>query len=315
MVQEFVWYKKYQPKTFEEYVFKDEDLKNRFLEYKNKKDMPNVLLAGSPGSGKSSLARVLLNELGIREIDTLILNGTTIKQETLREEGEVVKFCSSMPNSSPFRIVIFEEFDRGSKGQNALIQDSMRYIIDRFSDDVRFIFTCNYLTKVSEPVQSRCEVFEFKDQDFEEVGNLCADILVKEGVEVDDIDVLFQHLSQYYPDVRKTLVSIQKSVVDGKLYPPQKSTGGVTEAIEEWRGVWYSNGIDNLTALLQLTEHINQENKDEFYRVVYENVDKLPEDRREKAVVACADHLYRSAFVADQQMLMDSLLYTIKYDL
>lgn len=314
-MDQYVWYKKYAPKTFEEYKFKDESLKTRFLSFKKDGNIPNLLLSGTPGSGKSSLAYVLINELGIQEADTLVLNGTTIKQETLRDEGEVAKFCSTMPKGSPFKVVLFEEFDRGERGRNALIQDSMRYIIDRFGDDVKFIFTCNYLTKVSEPIQSRCETFTFSTHAFEEVAEMCASILEQEGVDLNDenVDHLFEHVEKHYPDIRKTLVSLQKSASSGTLLPPEDSGDSVTDAIEDWK-VSLQKGF-NIQELRSLTEHITTENKDEFYRAVYENVGSFPDPIKEKAIVLCAEYLYRSAFVSDQQLLMDSYLLTINQEL
>jgi len=312
-----VWYKKHAPVSFDDYVFKDETLRRRFNSYKEQGSIPNVLLAGEPGTGKSSLAYTLFNELGIEESDILVLNGTTIKQDHLKEDGDVAKFCSTMPASSPFKVVLFEEFDRGERGRNALIQDSMRHTIDRYGDAVAFVFTCNYISKVSEPIKSRCEVFEFafdgsEEEHYEHIATLVYNVLQKENIECDP-DTLFDHVFQNYPDIRKTLVSVQMATKDGALQPPDAETKGVTEASEEWKNIWSNDGFD-LWKLEPLVEHITNENKDEFYRAIYENINQFPDDHKETIVVMIADHLYRSSFVADQELMMKSLLYSIKQE-
>jgi DNA polymerase III delta prime subunit len=213
MNDNFLWVEKYRPKTIESCVLSP-DIKKIFTDIISSKVMPNLLLSGGPGVGKTTVAKALCEEL---DYDYLFINGTEDNgidgiRTTLRQ------YASSVSLDGRFKVIIIDEADYLSWAA----QPALRGFIEEFSDNCRFIFTCNFKNKIIDPLHSRCTVVEFKISNKEKPKiakrfyNRVCEILIKEGVEYDSAavrDVLMKH----FPDWRRTLNELQSYSNDGKI--------------------------------------------------------------------------------------------------
>lgn len=211
-IENFLWVEKYRPKTLDEIVMPDE-LKNKFNEMLNiKRDIPHLLFVGKCGSGKSSIARIIIDTLIKDKSDVMILNGSSKSGiDTIREEIE--PFLKYRPQAGDkFKIVFIDEFDRLS----TKAQDSLRNIIETYSSNARFICTGNYKNRIVDALISRFQVYDFDTPPKEFIKKYCENILRSEEITYDsaDVDAL---INKVYPDIRKIVGSLQQFQVDNVL--------------------------------------------------------------------------------------------------
>jgi DNA polymerase III delta prime subunit len=205
-----LWVEKYRPTTLEDVVLPDDqrEFLNRCME---KGEIPHLLLIGPPGSGKTTVARIIMSILIKNEMDELILNGSDATGVDVMR-NDIQGFLKSPPYESKMKIVYVDEFDYTTNNYQA----SMRAILELYSSNGRFLCTGNYLSKIIDPIQSRFQIFEMKSISEEFATKYCEKILKAENVEY-DIDTVQMIVKNYIPDVRKAVNTLQKSVVDGKL--------------------------------------------------------------------------------------------------
>lgn len=210
-VYSILWAEKYRPKTINELILKESE-KEIFQNYINEKTIPNLILYGDTGTGKTSCARILIDSILEDESDCIIFNGSTSTGiENIREN--VSEFISSMSMSgSKIKIVFFDEADRLSNSA----QDGLRNIIETYSDIARFIFTANYPEKISKAIHSRCKTFEFHALPKTLIENKIDEILQIESIEPNKA-YTDKIVSMYYPDMRKILGTLQSVVCNGKF--------------------------------------------------------------------------------------------------
>jgi replication factor C small subunit len=217
-----LWVEKYRPKTVSEYVWRDDHQKKQIEAWIKEKSIPHLLLSGSPGIGKTTMAKMLMNEIGIEDADVLEVNAS-------RETGidfirdKIIPFISAIA-WGPFKVVLLDEADRLSPQA----QDSLKGIIEEYSNYSRFILTCNSPNKVVPALHSRCQQFHFTKLDQTEFTARAATILVEENVEF-DLDVLDNYVSVAYPDLRKCINLLQQNSADNILKAPTKEDSGNLE--------------------------------------------------------------------------------------
>lgn len=300
-MREALWTEKYRPKTLDEYEFQSDDIRNFVTDIVTKKDMPHLLLSGVQGTGKSTLAGILINEFAVDKFDLLSIKPSK-KSDLNQIRDNTVDFCQTLPMGD-FKVVLIEEADRLSP--NA--QGTLRTIIEDYSDTARFILTCNYPNKIIPPIHSRTQNIHVDAFSEDALMDRAAMILENEGVEVNDIDVFEQHIKLFAPDLRKIINNLQQCSKSGVLAPVTALEG--SEGLTEWEHHWSTN--PSLERLIGLCNHIDTHNYEDFYRAIYTYAENLDSEQKEKAIVLSAEHLYRASLVADQEHNLAACLYRI----
>jgi len=260
------------------------------------KSIPHLLLSGVQGSGKTTLAQILINEMDVDETDVITINASDENSvDTIRDK--IKSFITTFAMGE-FKIVHLEEADYITPNG----QGVMRRMMEEYSDTARFILTCNYENKIIPAVKSRCQQFRFKAGDKVDIAEYAADILISEKVKF-DLDTLDKYIAIGYPDVRKIVNLLQQYTTDGVLGLPlsDKEAGDYKFKLLDFieRDKW-------LDARLLCCENVVAEEWEEVYRFLYENLNKAPKfqdkDKWEAGIVVIADHLYKHGIVADPEI-------------
>lgn len=287
-----LWVEKYRPSTIDDVIMKDERQKRYFKSIVESGDLPNLLLQGVRGTGKSSISKALINDLKVDPSDVLTIKCSSQKIDALRDKVE--GFAMTFPVGK-FKVVRLEEFDYMSLDGQALL----RSLIEDVSGNCRFIATCNYINKVMPELRSRFQEIVFKNPDKDELTLRMADILEKEGVSYDP-ENLISYVSVGYPDIRKTIQLLHGNL-DKKVLLP---AAGATAQEAEWKfGLLDLVSKGDFHAARKLVcESSSREEHADVFRFMYENLDKMKLKDKDQAVVTIAEYLYRHSIVADTEI-------------
>ena len=297
-----LWCEKYRPQTFDEYVFHDENHRASFEKMIEHKTIPQLLLSGVQGSGKTTIAQIIIRELikanVIEDIDVLTLNASDENSVDVMRD-KIKNFISTFP-SGQFKIVHLEEADYISLSGQAILRKFMEE--SPYVDVARFILTCNYENKIIPPIKSRSQHFRFKAADRVDVTEFIAKILFQEKVRF-DIDLLDKYVTVGYPDIRKIINLIQQNSIVEQLRPlkSENEAGDYKFALLELieRDKW-------LKARKLACENVSSEEWEDVYRFLYENLHKAAkfeaQEKWEAGIVTIADHLYKHGIVADPEI-------------
>jgi DNA polymerase III delta prime subunit len=295
---DFIWVEKYRPKTIDECIL-PESIKKTFIDFLNKGEIPNMLLAGPPGIGKTTVAKALCNELGV---DFYVINGSDEGRflDTVRNNAKNFASTVSLSSTAKHKVIIIDEADNTTSDVQLLLRAS----IEEFSKNCRFIFTCNYKNKIIEPLHSRCAVVEFgikgKDKAKLAAGfyNRLQEILQTEGVEFDQ-KVLIELINKHFPDWRRVLNECQRYASNGKIDSAilaSFSDVSVNELIKNLKEKnfpevrkWVVNNLDN-------------DSSDLLRRIYDSSYEFLVPSSIPAAVLIIAKYQYQIAFVADQEI-------------
>lgn len=292
---------KYRPKTINDYVFQREDVKRKVEKWISDGEIPNLLLSSSsPGTGKSSLARVLANEFEIQSSDYKYVNASI---EGIGYVRDVLEQWMKKKSFSKFKIVELGEVDNISfAAQKALLG-----VTEDYSGTVRFIATANYPNKLIPAFISRFQHIELDEIEEEAIINRMVDIVETEGLTINDLEDLTSHIDAYKPDMRKIINSIDEHTdVEGVLHPLIGGAKG-SPALDQWEAQWASGKI-SLDILLQLTEGIDNNNFEQYYQSVYMN-SSVVGDKQGEMVVLCSQYLERAIKSANHRLHLDAFLY------
>lgn len=298
-----IWYIKYRPKTIDNYVFHNPQHKAKVLEMIKNKTIPDLLFAGVQGSGKTTLARILINELEIDEMDFLTINASDERGiDTFRED--IKSFATTMPMGA-FKVIHLEEADR----LTPQAQDALKAYMEDMSEYVRFILTCNRVHMISGPLRSRCQEFILKPSDKDEVLEYLVTVLASEKVKF-QLDTLEQYTELSYPDVRKIVNNLQQNTIGGVLSSPTVGTKATSEYKPKMlelidKGDW--TGARELACA-----SIPSEDWEDFYRFLYDQLSSTKKFSSggpwEEGIILIAEHLYRHTLCADPEINAAALL-------
>ena len=307
MRDEFLWVEKYRPKTIEECIL-PEQTKKTFLDFLDKGEIPNMLLSGPAGCGKTTVAKALCNQLGV---DVYVINGSDEGRflDTVRNNAKNFASTVSLSSESKHKVIIIDEADNTTPDVQLLLRAS----IEEFSNNCRFIFTCNYKNKIIEPLHSRCAVVEFgiKGKAKQEIAaaffNRLNGILDKERIDADK-KVLAQLINNHFPDWRRVLNECQRYSVGGKIDSGILATFSdvaVNDLLQNLKAKnftevrkWVVDNLDNDTGVL--------------LRRIYDTLyTALVPGSIPAAVLIIAKYQYQIAFVADQEINMLACLTEI----
>jgi len=297
---EFLWVEKYRPKTIEECIL-PENIKKTFQDFLDKGEVPNLLLAGPAGCGKTTVAKALCNQLGV---DVYVINGSDEGRflDTVRNTAKNFASTVSLSSSAKHKVIIIDEADNTTND----VQLLLRAFTEEFSGNCRFIFTCNFKNKIIGPLHSRCACVDFSTNSKSKPKlaatffNRLRFILEAENVEADP-KVLVELINKHFPDWRRVLNECQKYAASGKIDAGILATFSdvkVNDLVKKLKEKdfpevrkWVVNNLDNDTSVL-------------LRRIYDACYDSMVPNSIPAAVLCLAKYQYQMAFVADQEINM-----------
>lgn len=297
-----LWVEKWRPKTMAEYVFKDDAQRRQVATWIKEGSIPHLLFSGSAGIGKTTLAKVLLNELGIESFDVLEINASRENNvDTIREK--IVNFVQMIP-FGPFKVVLLDEADYLTLNAQAVL----RGVMETYSSTSRFILTCNYPNKIIPALHSRCQGFHVEKTDQTEFTARVATILVTEGVEF-DLDTLDTYVKLTYPDLRKCINMVQQNVSeDSKLSSPTAGDDAASDYKIEMVELFKKGKIREARTLL--CGRIRPEEIEDVYTWMYQNLDLFgeTEEQKDAALLIIKQGLCDHTLIADPEINLAACL-------
>jgi len=302
-----LWVESHRPKTIQDCIL-PERLKKPFQEYVNQKTIPNLLLAGGPGVGKTTVAKAMCNEVGC---DFLVINGSDESGiDTFRVK--IKNYASSMSLSGGRKVIIIDEADYLNPNST---QPALRNAIEEFAGNCSFIFTCNYKNRIIEPLHSRCAVVDFtlkaseKAQMAKDFFGRIKQILQSESVAFDD-KVVAELVKKHFPDFRRVINELQRYSQFGKI-----DTGILAQIGDV--------SIDELIRYIKEKDFgsirkwvaSNEVDSNSLFRKLYDSLyEVLKPQSIPQAVIVLADYQYKAAFVADQEINIVACLTELMVD-
>jgi replication factor C small subunit len=275
-----LWVEKYRPKEIEDYVFRDKHQEKQIKTWIKDQSIPHLLLSGSAGIGKTTLAKILVRALKIEDHDLLELNASrTNSVDDVRDK--ITNFVQMIAFGSPFKVVLLDEADYLSPNAQA----ALRGVMEEYSGTSRFILTCNYPNRIIPAIHSRCQGFHVDKTDKDEFMARVAKILELEGLEMTEDLVLNldSYVSATHPDLRKCINLVQQNVNEGKLAAPNKADGGEADWKFEMVTLFKAGKISDARKLL--CGKLRAEEMEEVYRWLYDNITIFGEEAKQDAAI------------------------------
>jgi DNA polymerase III delta prime subunit len=304
-VKEFLWVEKYRPKTVQDCVIPS-NLKKAFQQFLDNKEVPNLLLCGTAGTGKTSVARAMLEEIGC---DYIIINGSMNGNiDTLRTD--IKNFASTVSFTNSRKYVILDEADYLNANST---QPALRNFMEEFSKNCGFILTCNFKNRIIEPLHSRCSVVEFKITK-EEKPKIAAcffkrvcNVLKSENVEYEE-KVVAEVVTKHFPDFRRVLNELQRYSAVGKI-----DSGILANQFDSnIKTLFSSMKSKNFKEVRTWVSENSDIDASTFFRAIYDNASEAVRPQSlPQLIVTLADYQYKNAFVADQEINIMACLIEI----
>jgi replication factor C small subunit len=279
---------KYRPDTLEGYIGND-GFKSSLQQWIDSNDIPHLLLCGGAGTGKTTAAKLIVNNINC---DSLYINCSDENGiDTIRDK---VKSFASAASFKPQKVVVMDEADFLTINAQA----ALRNVIETFSLNTRFIFTCNYIERIIDPIQSRTVIFELTPPSMKDVAVKCINILNEESIVFTNPDVV-NIVKQTYPDIRKTLNLLQSSIKNGELQQSREITN-LNQTSDKVIALLGTKNVKNFNSIRQIVADSNIRDYNELYRTLFERADEFTDSAI--ATLIIADYQYKSLMAPDKEI-------------
>ena len=300
-----LWTEKYRPSSIGTYVFRDEGQRQQVSGWVQEGALPHLLFSGAPGTGKTTLAKVLLTELEVDDMDILEINASNENNvDTIR--NKITNFSSTMPFGD-IKYVLLDEADYITPNGQAALRGGM----EMYHTSCRFILTCNYPQRIIPALHSRCQGFHIEKLDITEFTARLAQICIDEGVEV-DLDTLDTYVQASYPDLRKSINLVQQNVVDNVLQRPQDGDQAQSDwmlsAIEMFKAGKYKD------ARTLICSQARPEEYDDIFKFMYRNLELWgnTEMQQDQAIIIIRNGMAKSSLCADPEINLSATLIELQ---
>jgi replication factor C small subunit len=295
-----LWVEKYRPKNLDSYVG-NENLKKKVSRYIKEGDVPHLLLFGNAGTGKTTLAKLIVKNI---ECDHMYINASDENSVDVMR-NKIKDFASSV-GFKPLKVIILDECDFLTPNAQA----ALRNLMETFSRHCRFILTCNYVEKVIDPIQSRCQVFGVTPPSKADVARQVSSILTMENIKynVDKIKIL---IDSGYPDIRRVINSAQRQVIDGSLDIDEKS---IIENDYKLKLLEYLQKNDMKTAfnsIRKLLADAKVRDYTDLYKLLYDELDSYADGHKAGVILIIAEHQYMDTSVVEKEINVMSMIVKI----
>ncbi len=295
-----LWVEKYRPKTINGYVFRDEKQKRQIETWVKEQSIPHLLFSGSAGIGKTTMAKILVNELGIEDCDVLEINASrTNSVDAVRDK--ITNFVQMIP-FGPFKVVLLDEADYLSPNAQA----ALRGVMEEYHATARFILTCNYPNRIIPAIHSRCQGFHVERTDLTEFTARVATILVEEAIDF-DLDTLDTYVKVAYPDLRKCINLVQQNCQAGKLISPTSGDEGTPDWKFDMVELFKKGKIQEARKLL--CGKLRAEEIEEVFIWLYNNLEIFgDEHKQDSAILIIKQGLVDHRLVVDPEINLSATL-------
>ena len=300
-----LWVEKYRPNTLQGYVFKDDHQKAQIEEWVKQRSIPHLLFSGGAGIGKTTLAKILFNELDLNPFDVLEINASrTNSVDDVR--GKIINFIQMIPFGD-FKVVLLDEADYLSPNAQA----ALRGVMEEYHTTSRFILTCNYPNRIIPALHSRCQGFHIEKIDNVEFTARVAEILITENVEF-DIDTLDTFVQATYPDLRKCINTVQMNSLSGTLQTPSKGDTGQADYKVEMVSLFKAGKINEARKLV--CSQARPDEMEDIYRWLYDNVELFGEEpSQNKAILIIKQGLVDHTLISDAEINLAATLIRLSH--
>ena len=299
-----LWVEKYRPKTVDGYVFRDEAQRSQVKTWIKDKTIPHLLFSGNAGIGKTTLAKLLFNELELNDLDILEINASrTNSVDDVRDK--IVNFVQMIPFGE-FKVVLLDEADYLSPNAQA----ALRGVMEEYHTTARFILTCNYPNRIIPALHSRCQGFHIAKIDQTEFTARVAEILIGEGV-TPNIDILDTYVKATYPDLRKCINMVQMNCQDNSLLAPHEGDTGESDWKLEMVELFKAGKIQEARKLIIKSARADEYN--DIFTWLYKNLDLYTKDdfQYDSCVLAIREGMIKHTQVADPEINLSATLVEI----
>ena len=295
-----LWVEKYRPETVDGYVFRDEAQRSQVKTWIKDKTIPHLLFSGNAGIGKTTLAKLLFNELELNDLDILEINASrTNSVDDVRDK--IVNFVQMIPFGD-FKVVLLDEADYLSPNAQA----ALRGVMEEYHTTARFILTCNYPNRIIPALHSRCQGFHIAKIDQTEFTARVAEILISEGI-TPNIDILDTYVKATYPDLRKCINMVQMNCQDNSLLAPHEGDTGESDWKLEMVELFKAGKIQEARKLLCGT--VRPEEMEDIFRWLYDNIELFGDDEsQDQAVLIIKQGLVDHTLVVDPEINLAATL-------
>ena len=295
-----LWVEKYRPKNLDSYVG-NENLKKKVSRYLKEGDVPHLLLFGNAGTGKTTLAKLIVKNI---ECDHMYINASDENSVDVMR-NKIKDFASSV-GFKPIKVIILDECDFLTPNAQA----ALRNLMETFSRHTRFILTCNYVEKIIDPIQSRCQVFGVTPPSKADVARQVSSILGMENVkyEVDKIKIL---IDSGYPDIRRVINSAQGQVIDGVLDIDEKSVIENDYKLKLLEHLQKDDMKNAFNSIRKLLADAKVRDYTDLYKLLYDELDSYAEGHKAGVILIIAEHQYMDTSVVDKEINVMSMIVKI----